>query len=174
MSRHVEATARKRKLVKKVVLLGHFGVGKSSLVRRFVHSMFSEEYHTTIGVKIDKKVVETPDALLSMVLWDVEGGVDQERVPKSYFTGAHGIFYVCDLSRPATLANVDQSLVVVKERSPSAAIMVVGNKIDLLTSTQRAALQADGASPLDFVSSACTGENVELAFDALGERMLLP
>ena len=40
---------------KKVILVGHFGVGKTSLIRQFVHQKFSDEYLTTIGVKIDKK-----------------------------------------------------------------------------------------------------------------------
>ncbi|QDV08809.1 Ras family protein [Planctomycetes bacterium Poly30] len=174
MGLSVDATPRKRKFVKKVVILGHFGVGKTSLVRRFVHSMFSEDYHTTIGVKIDKKVIETEDHQLSMVLWDVEGGADQERIPRSYFLGTHGVFYVCDLTRPNTFMDIDRNLQVVKERSPAASVVVVGNKVDLLSSTQRASFESGEKLLLDFISSAGTGENVDRAFGVLGSRMLLP
>ena len=70
---------------KKVILLGHFGVGKSSLVQRFVHSMFTAEYQTTIGVKVDKRVVLTPTHRMKMVLWDIEGSPDQTNLPRSDF-----------------------------------------------------------------------------------------
>lgn len=88
------------KISKKVILLGHFGVGKTSLVKRFVVQKFSEEYQTTIGVKINKVVIG--DHHLTMILWDIEGGKSQQHLPPSYFAGAHGIIYVFDLTRPST------------------------------------------------------------------------
>ncbi len=108
-----------------------------------------------------------------MVLWDVEGGEDHARLPRSYFMGAHGIFYVCDLSRPKTFEAMSRTLEVVTECSPTASQVIVGNKVDLVSSTQRAAFESGHSLDLDFVSSAGTGENVEKAFLALGTRMLV-
>ena len=74
-------------IVKKVVLVGHFGVGKSSLVQRFVHQQFSEKYLTTIGVKIDKKVVSLGDVSVKMMLWDIAGESMTMKIPKKYLFG---------------------------------------------------------------------------------------
>jgi GTPase SAR1 family protein len=56
---------------KKVCMLGGFSVGKTSLVKRFVESVFSETYLTTVGVKIDKKTVDLGDRAVNLILWDV-------------------------------------------------------------------------------------------------------
>ena len=56
-------------LKKKVCMLGAFAVGKTSLVRRYVHSLFSEKYHTTVGVKVDKKTVACNDSTVDLILW---------------------------------------------------------------------------------------------------------
>ena len=60
-------------LQKKICMLGGFSVGKTSLVRRFVQSIFSETYLTTVGVKIDKKSVELPGKTVDLILWDLAG-----------------------------------------------------------------------------------------------------
>ena len=98
------------KISKKVILLGHFGVGKTSLVKRFVQEKFSAEYHTTIGVKVDKKEIRVGDFHLTMIIWDIEGGASQAHLPSSYFGGANGIIYVFDLNRSGTYENVEGEL----------------------------------------------------------------
>lgn len=60
-------------LQKKICMLGGFSVGKTSLVRRYVHSVFSDAYLTTVGVKIDKKIVTLPDRTVNLILWDLAG-----------------------------------------------------------------------------------------------------
>jgi small GTP-binding protein len=56
---------------RKVVLVGHFGVGKSSLVRRFVQNTFSDNYIVTIGVHILKKEIKINDLDLTLIIWDL-------------------------------------------------------------------------------------------------------
>ena len=162
------------KCAKKVILLGHFGVGKSSLIQRFVHAAFSAEYQTTIGVKIDKKVVTTDSHEIKMLLWDIEGSPDQTALPRSYFLGAHGIIYVCDLTRPSTFNELAGSLEALREKSPDASVVVIGNKSDLLQEEQLAELQSSDQWRFDFLSSAESGQNVEEAFRTLAMRMLAP
>ncbi len=153
-------------------MLGHFGVGKSSLVKRFVHSTFSPDYQTTIGVKVDKKVVLTETHKMKMVLWDIEGAADQTRLPRSYFVGAHGILYVCDVTRPATYRDLHEALPLLHEKSPNASVVVIGNKVDLVREQQLNELESLASPGLDFLSSAGTGQNVETAFQLLAERIL--
>ena len=155
-----------------MILLGHFGVGKTSLVRRFIHSIFSEEYLTTIGVKIDKKEIELEEKLLTMIIWDIEGGAAQNKLPKSYFLGANGIIFVFDLTRPSTYAKIDEELAFFLELLPKASVQIVGNKSDLLDEMEIEDIKKELAEKIDHISSAKTGENVEIMFRTLGELMV--
>jgi small GTP-binding protein len=87
---------------KKVCMVGVFGTGKTSLVQRFVHSMFSERYLSTVGVKIDRKAMQMDGADLTLVLWDLAGRDGHEDITSSYLRGAHAILYVADGTRRET------------------------------------------------------------------------
>ena len=80
---------------KKVLITGSFGVGKTSLFTRFIHNEFSDNYRTTIGVQVDKKVVKLGGKEMSLILWDIAGEVSQEKVPRSYFLGASAVILCC-------------------------------------------------------------------------------
>ena len=160
------------KISKKIILLGHFGVGKTSLVRQFVHSKFSDEYLTTIGVKVDKKVIEISNDVLTMIIWDIEGGAVQSKLPHSYFMGAHGIIYVFDLLRPSTYEAIEEELQFFKDLLPDASLQIIGNKKDLLDDYDLERFHEEFKGHFDFLSSAKTGENVEDMFANLGILML--
>ena len=81
---------------KKICMIGSFGVGKTSLVARFVRSIFSEKYQTTVGVKIDKKVVEVGGQQVTLVLWDIAGEDALTTVRVSQLRGASGYILVVD------------------------------------------------------------------------------
>jgi small GTP-binding protein len=153
----------KKSYNKKIILIGNFGVGKTSLVQRYVHSRFSEQYHTTLGVKVDKKVVEFDHCILNMMIWDVAGEVRQEKVPPSYYLGSKGVFYVFDMTRPSTYEHIEEDLAYVKNILPEAVYMIVGNKKDLVE---------EAPVPCDFMTSAKTGENVEAMFRSMAQKLL--
>ena len=88
---------------KKVCLLGTSGVGKTSLVARFVHSMFSDKYLTTVGVKIDKKTVPVDGTEVTLMIWDLAGDDDFQRLQASYLRGTSGYLLVADGTRRVTL-----------------------------------------------------------------------
>jgi small GTP-binding protein len=88
---------------KKICMLGASAVGKTSLVERFVKSMFSEKYLTTVGVKIDKKEVRIDSETVNLVLWDLNGEDEFQRLRMSYLRGASGYFLVVDGTRRDTL-----------------------------------------------------------------------
>ncbi|MDN5204481.1 Rab family GTPase [Fulvivirgaceae bacterium BMA10] len=158
-------------ITKKVVLIGKFGVGKTSLVQRFVHQKFSDEYLTTIGVKIDKKIVEINGKKLSMLIWDIAGESSHQKIPSSYKLGAQGIFYVFDLTRPSTFGDMSVELNELENILSGVPIKIVGNKKDLISPESFDALRKQ-LSPNILYCSAKTGENVEKAFYELGTEML--
>ncbi len=90
-------------LQKKICMLGGFSVGKTSLVKRYVQSVFSETYLTTVGVKIDKKTVNLPDQTVNLILWDLAGEDDISSLRMTNVRGAAGYVLVADGTRPSTL-----------------------------------------------------------------------
>ncbi len=155
-------------LSKKVILIGNFGVGKTSLTRRFVYQKFSDEYLTTLGVRIDKKEVNVGNKSLHLILWDIAGEVSQEKVNKSYYLGAHAVIYVFDICRPTTYMHLAEDIAYVHALLPKAPCLIVANKYDLYDKDELPHLPL----PIDFVSSAKTGHNVEELFQVLAQRLL--
>ncbi|MEP3210759.1 MAG: Rab family GTPase [Maribacter sp.] len=150
---------------KKVVVLGHFGVGKTSLIRRFVTDTFSDNYKVTIGVHITKKVVEIAvDSTISLILWDLEGTDDIQSIRQSYLLGTHGAVFVFDISRPSTFQHLNEDLQLVAEKMPEVPLMVVGNKSDLVEDAELKNLLQAQELTVDFLTSAKTGSAVNELF----------
>ena len=161
-------------LQRKICMLGAFSVGKTSLVTRYVKSIFSETYLTTVGVKIDKKTVDVAGRTVNLILWDVAGEDDIAAARIAYLRGAAGYILVADGTRPATL-DVAKSLRgrVEAEYGPLPCVLLL-NKRDLaqqwaIDEADVAGLRSDGwwVRP----SSARTGEGVEDAFMTLAVRV---
>ncbi len=160
---------------KKVCLLGTSGVGKTSLVAQFVHSMFSEKYLTTVGVKIDKKTVRVGEVEVMLMIWDLAGDDDFQRLQTSYLRGTSGFLLVADGTRSITL---DQVLELKERVGPSmgtAPFLLAINKADLapqweVNEERIARLAADGWYVTR--TSAKMGEGVEAAFAELARRMI--
>lgn len=123
-------------LQKKICMLGSFAVGKTSLVRRYVDSMFSENYVTTIGVKIDKKVVSIDQTELGLILWDVYGEDNHQSVLPSYLRGMAAYILVVDASRPATFASAKKLHSLVLDTLGAKPFVLVLNKSDIKSEWQ--------------------------------------
>lgn len=160
-------------LQKKICMLGAFAVGKTSLVSRFVHSLFSERYLTTVGVKIDKKTVTVDQRDLALIVWDIHGEDDLQEVRPSYLRGMHGYLLISDGTRPSTLDTAFQLHArAMSEVGPVPSVFVV-NKCDLLTQDAVGELLAGRQFPMPtFATSALTGTEVEAAFLALARELL--
>lgn len=160
----------------KVCMVGAFGVGKTSLVRRYVHQQFDERYHTTLGVKIDTKLIDSIEQPIKLVLWDMEGAdpfeVDKRPLARirSYMKGAHGLILVVDGTRPATVKTaLGLYHDFCREFQVVPAIMLA-NKADLTAEWRF----DDSELPdrLDiYHTSALNGQNIEEAFTALGKTL---
>ena len=161
-------------MIKKICLLGAFSVGKTSLVAQYVHSIFSDKYLSSVGVKISKKNMTVGETELTLVLWDMEGKDIYASVNFSYLRGAMGYFVVVDGTRKETL-EVGLSL-------HEQAVSLVGplpccfliNKVDIendweVTGSMLEEVSAQGIEVLR--TSAKIGRGVDEAFTALAVKM---
>ena len=162
---------------KKVCMAGSFGVGKTSLVRRYVESIFDEHYHTTIGVKIDKKEVLVEGQPVTMVLWDLAGRDDLAQVRKSHLRGAAGFILVADGTRAHTLDTaIELQERITYETGPVPFVLAL-NKADM---TKEWEIRDPALDPVRskawtyLLTSARTGRSVEELFLNLAKKMLKP
>jgi small GTP-binding protein len=162
-------------LEKKICMLGTLAVGKTSLVRRFIEGIYSEDYHTSIGVKVDKKLVrEAGQPEVTLMLWDIYGEDRFQKVQPSYWRGMFGYLLVVDGTRRNTLDEalaLNQRIIDTGFKVP--AVLLV-NKADLADQWEigddRLALLTQSGWEI-MRTSAKTGENVDAAFSRLTLKM---
>lgn len=160
---------------RKICLIGAYAVGKTSLVRRFVSGVFSEDYLTTVGVKIDQRSTRLADGReVRLMIWDLAGRDEFEAVRKSYLSGASGLVFVADGTRRETLDAVADELTEIEPSFPGLPAVLLINKRDLAAdwAIDEATLAAwRGRGLTVHLTSARTGEQVAEAFDDLACRM---
>ena len=159
---------------KKICMVGVFGTGKTCLVQQFVHSRFSVKYHSTVGVKIDRKVVPVGEEEMTLLLWDLAGRDGHGDITVSYLRGAHGVLYVVDGTRRETFDQVFELRDIVEKEVGKVPSVVALNKNDLTTEWALGP-QDDAALAARewhrFSTSAKTGEGVEAAFESIARAM---
>lgn len=175
-------TVQLQKHVKaKLSLVGETGVGKTSLVRRFVTDTFDDRYIPTVGTKITKKSMDViwrgQEAVLDMTVWDIMGEHGfRQLLKEAYFHGTQGILAVCDLTRSDTLFDLTNWINLAIKQAGDVPLCFIGNKADL---RKQQAVDEDDLSRLAtihnspyYLGSAKTGDNVESAFRSLAHAVV--
>jgi len=162
-------------LQKKICMLGAFAVGKTSLVAQFIHSIFSDKYYTTIGVKIDKKELTIGTQRVNLVLWDLAGEDDFLQVHMSYLRGSSGYLLVVDGTRAVTLDTARSLQERVEAAIGHVPFVLMVNKSDLIAGWEiseelLANLKEKGWDVIR--TSARSGLGVEEAFQILTKKIL--
>lgn len=172
---------RAEKVELRICVAGEAGVGKTSLIHRFVYDSFDDRYVVTLGAKVSSREfpvrVGGKAYIAALSIWDIMGnGAFREILKDAVFAGAQGILAVCDVTRPETLEGLRQWIQTVEEVAGPVPVYVLANKTDLVGRKRvgEAELRAFcGHKGWEFaLTSAKTGENVEAAFRRLTEIYL--
>ncbi|MCI0528651.1 MAG: GTP-binding protein [Nitrospira sp.] len=170
---------------KKICLLGDFAVGKTSLIHRFVDNQFSDQYLTTVGVKISRKTLSLASTErgekvdLQLLIWDLEGSTKFYSIAPSHLKGASGAVIVGDLTRRETIDHVVEHIKLFLSVNPQGFMVVAYNKSDLIEAKRGVVpiLQSTHFKEKDrviatFQTSAKTGKNVDQLFEVLAQKIM--
>ncbi|MEB3828144.1 Rab family GTPase [Phormidium sp. CCY1219] len=175
---------------KKMCMIGDFGVGKTSLIRRFIEREFSDQYLSTVGVKISRKTVEvervntTEIVTVQLLIWDLEGHTKFKAIAPSYLQGASGALVVADLTRQETLERLPEHIKLFSSVNAKGSVIVALNKSDLVEEDKIAKLNDLSKEVIDslptakervlatYSTSAKTGVHVDEIFHELAARMI--
>ena len=160
---------------KKICMVGAFATGKTSLVARFVKSIYSDIYHTTVSVRIDKKSIKVRENEFQLLLWDLHAEDEFQNVRISYLRGLSGYILVVDGTRRYTL---DKALLLqqrVEEIIGKVPFVIILNKSDLTDEWEIDDAVVDELSQRGWTvikGSAKTGLGVEESFLTLANKIV--
>ena len=159
---------------RKVCMVGDFGVGKTSSVERFVNNIFSDKYLTTIGVKVDTKVVKVNNKEVKLVVWDIAGRNRFGNIEFTYLSGSASYLLVVDGTRRSTLVTALELRDSIEERYGQIPYVMLINKADLEDEWEMTEEDISDLKNQDikvFITSAKTGDNIEQAFIELSQAL---
>lgn len=179
----------KDKIFLKIILAGEAGVGKTSLRRKYLGQGFQKDHLSTIGADFASLMRQIGDKKTVFQIWDIAGQDIFQRTRSMYYRGTLGALIVFDLTNLATFKAIDKWIKELEENTGRGIVpfFIIGNKADLLSNEELNNLKrkistyvsklnqtyADrGIKVQYFLTSALTGDNVNIAFEILGEQIL--
>ena len=165
-------------------MLGDFSVGKTSLIRRFVDRQFSDQYLSTVGVKISRKTVECQlfeqkkQVNIQLLIWDLEGNTKFKAVTPTYLQGASSAVVVADINRQVTIDHISDHIQCFLSVNPKGFVIVALNKSDLIDEEtlkkylESIAMKAPDKIIATYSTSAKTGLCVDEIFQKIAYQML--
>uniref|UniRef100_A0A6T6NVS6 Uncharacterized protein n=1 Tax=Rhodosorus marinus TaxID=101924 RepID=A0A6T6NVS6_9RHOD len=162
----------------KVIILGESGVGKTSILERYVRHSFSQQYKATIGADFLSMDVIVDDKPVPLQIWDTAGQERYQSLGAAFYRGADGVLLVYDVTDSRSFEGLDawrqEFIVSANPRDPDTfPFVVLGNKIDLISrpravsqkKAQQWCLQKGGLT--HFETSAADNINIDLAFETV-------
>ena len=166
-----------KSIVLKVLTGGDGGVGKTTLLHRYVEGKFSSETKMTIGVEFFLKELMIDDQKVLLQLWDFGGQERFRFLLKSYVIGARGALLMFDLTRAMSLERIPEWVNICRKENPNLPILFLGSKADLADdmhiSKDYIMSFKEQFNLYDYLEvSSKTGQNVEPAFESVTREIL--
>jgi len=153
----------------KIVLVGESGVGKSSIMLKYVDDQFSETFINTIGVDFKIKNIKVNDKNVKLQIWDTAGQERFRTITSSYYRGANAAIIFFDLTDLSSFACVPRWIEEVNRYTTGTVLYVVGNKCDMVSKIVIASEMINDLCDkyhIEYMqASAKTGENIDEIFD---------
>jgi small GTP-binding protein len=161
----------------KVLVGGDGGVGKTTLLRRYVDGMFDESTIMTVGVDFFVKELRFNSMKCSLQLWDLGGQKQFRYLMSNYVMGARGALLLIDLTRMPEIKSVLEWVNIIRLHDIDIPIILVGTKLDIgeaLAVDDETALNIkDTFNMIDYVkTSSKTGHNVEKVFETMAKKLM--
>ena len=161
----------------KIILIGSSGVGKSSILQRYMKNTFSTNYKITIGVDFLMKSVKIDDQLVKLQVWDTAGQEKYKSMVSSYYRGAHVALIVFDLTSHTSFEAIPSWIENFYMNGPDQKnTILIGNKKDLVEERQvtqeEAELFSQTNNMIYFETSAKEGDNIDYVFNYTAEKLL--
>ena len=161
----------------KLILIGNSGVGKSSIIQRYMKNTFEESYKCTIGVDFLMKTLNLKGKTVKLQLWDTAGQEKYKSMVASYYRGANVALVVFDITSHASFDSLPVWIENYYKNGPEEKnIILIGNKKDMEESRQVTRQEAEIFSETNnmmyFETSAKEGDNIEYIFTYAAEKLL--
>ena len=160
----------------KIILLGDCGVGKTSILRRYIHNSFTMSNNSTVATEFEEKNIEVDqDSVACLKIWDTMGEERYSILVKNYYKDSHGVIIVFDLCNRSSFENIKNILKDVNDNAPKDVIIfIVGNKLDL---SEDRKVKDDEVKKLFndigyYEVSAKNGNNISLLFEQLTYKII--
>lgn len=161
----------------KVITAGDGGVGKTTLLYRYVEGRFLADTKMTLGVEFFIKELNIKGESINLQIWDFGGQEHFRPLLENYAVGARGALLLFDLTRPSSLENIHQWVNICRGKNPGIPIIFLGTKLDLSESiTVDDKFARSFPKDYEFFKylkiSSKTGQNVNLAFKLLAKEII--
>lgn len=161
----------------KLVLVGDSGIGKSSILQKYVKDDFSESYVSTIGVDFAVKTIDLNGKIIKLQVWDTAGQERFRTITHSYYRGAHGIIVVFDLTNIESFHNISNWLHEINlHAKENVQILLVGTKSDRVNYRMITKDMIDNyVKTHDFIyieTSSKTGVGIDQIFTTMATRIM--
>jgi Ras-related protein Rab-11A len=157
----------------KIIILGEYNVGKTSIIKKYVENEFNQINKTTINTNIYNKIIRMDNnTIIKLNIWDTAGEEKMNPIIKQYFKDSSGCLIVYDISNKNSFNQIEKWVNEIKENSPHyCSNILIGNKSDL--NLDRKINFEEGVNLGKkynfnfFECSAKTGNNIAIAFESL-------
>ena len=171
--------ANKYEYIFKIILIGSSGVGKSSILQRYIQKTFNDSYASTIGVDFFMKSINIGEKPIKLQIWDTAGTEKFRSITTGYYRGADAAFVVFDLSSKTSFKAVSEWIEnYYKYKNPDSEknVVLIGNKVDLVDKREVTQEEAENYvkdnNIFYFETSAKEGKNIEECFNFMAEKLL--
>ena len=163
----------------KIILIGNSGVGKSSILQRYIQKVFNDSYSSTIGVDFFMKSITIGDKSIKLQLWDTAGTEKFRSITTGYYRGADAAFVVFDLSSKSSFKSLNEWIEsYYKFSNPDVEknVILIGNKCDLVDKREVTSEEIEKFIKDNninyFETSAKEGKNIDKTFLFIAEKLM--